>query len=58
MYRSNLNSDFLISKIEEICKFVAQWTFRLPQEQKTRVRIPPGYKVFREYKATQALFVY
>jgi hypothetical protein len=27
---------------------VAQWTSHPPQEQKTRVRIPPGYKVFRE----------
>jgi hypothetical protein len=25
---------------------VAQWTSHLPQEQKTRVQIPPGYKVF------------
>jgi hypothetical protein len=27
---------------------VAQWTSNPPQEQKTWVRIPPGYKVFRE----------
>jgi hypothetical protein len=27
---------------------VAQWTLHPPQEQKTRVRIPPGYTVFRE----------
>jgi hypothetical protein len=26
---------------------VAQWTSHPPQEQKTRVRIPPGYKVFK-----------
>jgi hypothetical protein len=27
---------------------VAQWTSRLPQELKTLVRIPPGWKVFVE----------
>jgi hypothetical protein len=27
---------------------VAQWTSHPPQGQKTRVRIPPGCKVFRE----------
>jgi hypothetical protein len=27
---------------------VAQWISHPPQVQKTRVRIPPGYKVFRE----------
>jgi hypothetical protein len=27
---------------------VAQWTSHPPLEHKTRVRIPPGYKVFRE----------
>jgi hypothetical protein len=27
---------------------VAQWTSHPPKEQKTRVRIPPGYKVFKE----------
>jgi hypothetical protein len=27
---------------------VAQWASYLPLEKKTRVRMPPGYKVFRE----------
>jgi hypothetical protein len=27
---------------------VAQWTSNPPQEEKTRVRISPGYNVFRE----------
>jgi hypothetical protein len=27
---------------------VTQWTSHPPQEPKTRVRIPPGYKVFME----------
>jgi hypothetical protein len=31
---------------------VAQWTSHLPQEQKTKDRIPPGFKVFRENIAT------
>jgi hypothetical protein len=30
---------------------MARWTSHPPQEQKTRVRIPPGYRVFRENKA-------
>jgi hypothetical protein len=27
---------------------VAQWTSYLPEEHKTRVRIPPEYEVFKE----------
>jgi hypothetical protein len=30
---------------------VAQSTSHSPQEQKSRVRIPQGYKVFKEFKA-------
>jgi hypothetical protein len=30
---------------------VAQWTSHPPQDPKTRVQIPPGYKVFREFIA-------
>jgi hypothetical protein len=29
---------------------VAQWTSNAPQEQKTRVQIPPGYKVLGKSK--------
>jgi hypothetical protein len=31
--------------------FWAQWTSHPTQEQKTRVQIPPGYKVFRKNMA-------
>jgi hypothetical protein len=30
------------------CCSAAQWTLHPPQKQKTRVRIPPGYKLFRK----------
>jgi hypothetical protein len=40
---------FLLEKVEITCPGgAAQWTSHPTQEQKTRVRIPPGYKVFRE----------
>jgi hypothetical protein len=53
------NGNWKIFVIKNFCKLenrannfqsfpggVAQWTSHPPQEQKTRVRIPPGYKIF------------
>jgi hypothetical protein len=35
---------------------VAQWTPFQPQEQETRVRIPPGYKVFRKNHSNAVVY--
>jgi hypothetical protein len=37
---------------------VAQWTSHPPQELKTRVRIPPGYKVFKDAMAMMVCIFY
>jgi hypothetical protein len=36
---------------------VEQWTPHTPEELQTRVRFPPGYKVFREIIATQLFMI-
>jgi hypothetical protein len=38
----------LSAKLLSICAGgVAQWSPHLPEEQKTRVRIPQGYKIYK-----------
>jgi hypothetical protein len=54
-YFANLFGEDILKMIMLSPGGEAHWISHLPQEQKTLVRIPPGYKVFRENICSNAV---